>query len=529
MQQWIVHSSYTRACVLTLLAACGSGPSGPKNAAVEPPPTTIAQIAVDAPVPDAPPPPRLACEADSALTHAPAPEPTLVCAKRDGTRHGPFVTVFPDETIEITGAYKDGQLDGPWLRRHPNGAIAEQGAYVAGHKDGPWKQGSPGGVSLGEYAMMGGTGVEKRWYEDGAPYSEQTFKAGVANGPLKVFAPDGTVIIAARYEDGKLDGPHVFGTRQSMRFEETFVDGVRRGRRGIWQFGLQVADEAYDKRGKLDGTYVLRRSSKVLRVKGEFSSGRRIGPWTWWDRDNNKEREGTYTAGKKDGVWNEWWENKPQFTGNYTLGKPNGDFVYFDRNGNELGRFSITNGTGTMLTFWGNKKAASKQHIYQGTVDGLYQELTVRGKVVVEGHYRADVKHGAWKEWTPEGVLLLEQSWKKGKLDGKVKKYVDGKLAMETAYVDGKVIGPYAEFRNGKPAVTGQFVDDQKDGTWTIYAGDGAVLRTATYKAGVLDGAWRELADGAVLEGRIASGRRSGSWTRTDRAGAVQTLTYTTP
>jgi antitoxin component YwqK of YwqJK toxin-antitoxin module len=100
---------------------------------------------------------------------------------------------------------------------------------------------------------------------------------------------------------------------------------------------------------------------------------------------------------------------------------------------------------------------------------------------------------------------------------------------MEATYADGKVIGSYAELRNGKPAVTGQFVDDLRDGTWTIYAGDGAVLRTATYKAGVLDGPWRELADGAVLEGRIASGRRSGSWTRTDRTGAIRTLTYTTP
>jgi len=66
-----------------------------------------------------------------------------------------------------------------------------------------------------------------------------------------------------------------------------------------------------------------------------------------------------------------------------------------------------------------------------------------------------------------------------GKLDGKVKKYVDGKLAMEATYVAGKVEGPYAEFRAGKPAVTGQFVDDRKDGAWTIYAADGTVMRTS--------------------------------------------------
>lgn len=457
------------------------------------------------------------------------PEPTWACTRPDGTRHGAFITLFPDDTIEIAGRYQEGLLDGPWLRRHPNGAIAEQGSYTAGSKDGTWKQGNAGGVALGEYVMQKGTGVEKHWYDDGPLYSEQAFKAGVPHGALKVLGHDGALIISARYEDGKLDGPHAFGTRQSMRFEETFADGVRRGKRGIWQFGLQVADESYDKRGKLDGPYVLRRSTKVLRVKGEFSGGRRIGSWTWWDRDNNKEREGAYVRGKKDGPWMEWWENKLVFSGSYAAGKPDGDFVYFDRNGNELGRFAIAGGSGTMLTFHANKKVSSKQRISRGSLDGLYQELTPRGKVVVEGHYSGDVKHGSWKEWTPDGVLLLEESWKRGKLDGKLKKYVMGKLATEATYLAGQAVGPYTEFRGGKPAVTGQFVDDQKDGVWTVYATDGAVVRTATYKAGVLEGPWRELSDGAVVEGPMVAGRRTGSWTRTDRAGAVEKLTYTTP
>ena len=63
-----------------------------------------------------------------------------------------------------------------------------------------------------------------------------------------------------------------------------------------------------------------------------------------------------------------------------------------------------------MLTFWGNKKPSSRQHLLQGAQDGIYQELTLRGKVVVEGHYRGDEKHGVWKEWTPEGVPTLEQT-----------------------------------------------------------------------------------------------------------------------
>lgn len=515
---------------MTLLAACGSGPSGPKNAPVEPPPTQIAQVAADGPTPDASAAPKLACDPGTAPTPAPAPEPLFACARPDGTRHGAFIVLFPDESIEISGAYKDGQLDGAWVRRHWNGAVAEQGSYAAGQKDGTWKQGNPSGVALGEYEMNAGTGVEKHWFDEGQLYSEQAFRGGVPHGAHSVFTPDGTIVISAQYNAGKLDGPHFFGTRQSMRFDETFVDGVRRGKRTIFHQGLLMAEEEYDKRGKLDGPYVLRRSSRALRVKGQFSSGRRVGQWTWWDRDNNKEREGTYVAGKKDGAWFEWWENRLSFAGDYKIGRPHGEFVYFDRNANELGRFSIVNGTGTMVTFHANKRPSSKTRIYQGTIDGPYQEFNQRGKLVREGRYRADVKHGLWKEWTLDGAtLLVEESWKMGKLDGKVKKYVDGKLSMEATYIDGRVDGAYTEYRDGKPSLIGQFADDQKHGTWTIYAPSGATLRIANYKNGVLDGAWRELADAAVVEGTMVAGRRSGTWTRTDRAGAVRKLTYTTP
>jgi hypothetical protein len=42
---------------------------------------------------------------------------------------------------------------------------------------------------------------------------------------------------------------------------------------------------------------------------------------------------------------------------------------------------------------------------------------------------------------------------------------------------------------------------------------DGTVALTATYKDGVLDGPWREVVAGAVIEGTLVAGRRSGPWT----------------
>jgi len=128
-------------------------------------------------------------------------------------------------------------------------------------------------------------------------------------------------------------------------------------------------------------------------------------------------------------------------------------------------------------------------------------------------------------------VIVLEQVWKRGKLDGVVKKYVDGKVSLEAHYVDGKAEGSYTELRLGKRSVTGQFAGDLRTGTWTHHNPDGAVVLTATYKDNVLDGTWRELVASppAVLEGQMTAGRRSGTWTRTDQAGGVRKLTYRTP
>jgi antitoxin component YwqK of YwqJK toxin-antitoxin module len=87
----------------------------------------------------------------------------------------------------------------------------------------------------------------------------------------------------------------------------------------------------------------------------------------------------------------------------------------------------------------------------------------------------------------------------------------------------------YTELRNGKPAVTGSYAADRKNGTWTHYGADGTAVLVATYKTGILDGSWRQLVEGGVLEGTMTGGRRTGTWTLTDKAGSVKQLVYTTP
>ncbi|MBC7977675.1 MAG: hypothetical protein H7138_22080 [Myxococcales bacterium] len=484
--------------------------------------------APDAALPEAPEPPALVCDSSTTLSMARAPEPTWRCVTPDGTPHGAFVTIFPDGSPEITGSYDHGMLDGAWQRHAATGEIIETGSYAAGQKTGRWRMTSTDGAVLGEYELRAGTGVEKHWLDDGSLYRVRTLKAGVPHGNEKIYAADGTLVLVARWRNGKLDGPHIVGGRNTLRIEEKLAAGTRVGRRKIWQFWQLIVDEAYDRNGKHHGDYTIWRSRKVMRVRGTFDHGKRDGLWIWRDREGHKERQGNYLDGKRDGPWTEWADDKIVFTGSYTRGKPSGEFIYYDRNENELGRFSIRRGTGTMLTYWGNRKVASRQQLVRGTPDGPYQELTTRGQVVVEGQYRDGAKDGVWLESTPDGVPTISKSWKRGRLDGVVKKYVDGKVSTEATYKDGRADGLYVEYRAGKAAVTGQLADDRRTGTWTQIDGEGRVVLTATYQDGVLHGPWRQLLDGIVLEGTMTQGRRTGAWTQTDKAGAVRPLSYPT-
>ena len=487
-----------------------------------------AQPPADASVPDAPEPPKLVCDAGTTLMMAPAPEPTWFCGREHNVRHGPFITQFPDGTNEIEGTYANGKLDGPWQRHYPSGSIAESGAFANGQKDGHWKQLNTSGATLGEYEMKAGTGTEKHWYDDGPIYSERALRGGVPNGTFKIYEHDGNPAVTAKFVANRLDGSHVVGAKNTLRIEETFTNGVRHDARQIWQFWLLVVDEAYDKHGKLDGPFTIWRDKKIPRVQGTYDHGKRTGTWSWFDRNNNKEREGDFADGKKTGAWFEWYENKLTYSGNYTDGMADGEFIYYDKSANELGRFEVKDGTGTMQTFHPNHKPATKAHVYKGGCSTACIRSSRRAaRSWSKRHYIGRSASTAGGANGPISALLtLEERWKYGRLDGAFKKYEAGKLAVETTYKNGKVDGAYTEYRNGKPGMTGQFVSDRRDGTWTEYNAEGAVVMTATYKDGVLDGPWRQLVDGVVFEGAMVAGRRSGTWTRTDKSGAAQAITY---
>ncbi|WP_218598749.1 toxin-antitoxin system YwqK family antitoxin [Polaribacter sp. NJDZ03] len=173
------------------------------------------------------------------------------------------------------------------------------------------------------------------------------------------------------------------------------------------------------------------------------------------------------------GVWKKYYSNKRiRYVGQFKNGKEVGVFKFYD----------ITSSAHPVIikTFYKNS-------------DSLYVKFfTLKGKIETEGVLKGKDRVGNWKYFYPDGIIMSEENYKKGKLHG----------AQIIYYQDGQV----TEFSNYKNGLL--------DGVKTTYASNGVLIEELTYKNGELTGLAKyfEL-DGKLLEtGNYKNGIRVGNW-----------------
>ncbi len=456
---------------------------------------------------DAGPPPELDCPADAVVTYAPAPARIVACARADGT------------------------LDGPYLERHPDGTIAVQGRHADGRRAGAWVQRAPDGRELARTEFTDGTGTEIVLGDAATPIIEVGWQAGVRHGPTRWWNRDGALVLDETWQAGALDGPRTVGVEATMRITEQRAAGLRVGKRLVTWRGQRRLVERYDDDGRLDGAWIAYRDGgKRKREAGSYAHGLRTGTWTWWGRAQDKEREGGYVDGARHGVWRAWSDGVEIVRGTWHGGLADGTFIERTAAGAEVGRYTMTRGTGTVREWYADGKRARAEAWLDGARHGPITAWHRGGEVAVSGSHDAGARHGSWQEHAADGTLRLEASYEHGAQTGAWRRFrADGSLETEASYAAGRRDGAYVERRaDGSAIVAGSFVADRKHGVWTETAADGAEITRASWRDGVLDGPWRARArDGTVVTGQHADGRRSGTWAWTGADGAVvRTETY---
>ncbi len=101
-------------------------------------------------------------------------------------------------------------------------------------------------------------------------------------------------------------------------------------------------------------------------------------------------------------------------------------------------------------------------------------------------------KHGLWTERGTDGVLLVEQTYQHGELDGPYRRW--------SAYPPHRL------------QVEGAYARDKPDGVWLRYDDEGRKRVRESYSAGVAHGSFEYFDDTGLMVGRSEMDRGSGAW-----------------
>ena len=172
--------------------------------------------------------------------------------------------------------------------------------------------------------------------------------------------------------------------------------------------------------------------------QGQLVNGVRNGLWTWYNKFNQKTKEGNYANGKKEGKWTEWIYKSFDYHSGY-------DTIHMNYKNDEL--------------------------------DGKWT------------HWFSS--EGTWGNWVHSNeVMLLEGILKRYKFEENQTKINEvtaqlNRLEMpriieEGNYINGKKEGTWT-FRNS----TGNYTNGKKDGTWTFLSSAG-ISEEEVYEDGEL-------------------------------------------
>ncbi len=113
---------------------------------------------------------------------------------KNGIPHGLSKRYYPNGGIESERSFENGIPHG-WHRTwHENGVLASEVYLNHEVPDGIARQWDTKGNLLGTFEIKNGTGIEKKWYEDGTVENEISWVNGTTTGRWRMYEEDGTIL-----------------------------------------------------------------------------------------------------------------------------------------------------------------------------------------------------------------------------------------------------------------------------------------------------------------------------------------------
>ncbi|MCB9895009.1 MAG: hypothetical protein H6839_11215 [Planctomycetes bacterium] len=224
-------------------------------------------------------------------------------------------------------------------------------------------------------------------------------------------------------------------------------------------------------------------------------------------------------------------DSKLQYVGEYSGGKANGEFRWWNESGYLTEQVWTVGGERHGSSYRWTSTRSSQTEYVGGTASGLRREWDTLGRMVVRGQYYDGRYYGKTEYWSPDATYPYVVSWYDFNDSGFWKACYNqqGKLAYQAWVKDGNENGRMVIYSDaGVKQWEGTRASGQNNGTFKRYTSDGWCDFDTVYVAAVQTGPvhWY-YKDGKVREsGPFVNGQRDGKFTRYDENG-VKTGEYT--
>jgi antitoxin component YwqK of YwqJK toxin-antitoxin module len=196
--------------------------------------------------------------------------------------------------------------------------------------------------------------------------------------------------------------------------------------------------------GKREGLWEFYHENGQLQERGNLKDGRVDGLWETYHDNGQLNQKGNYKDGKQEGLW-EYYHDNGQLSqkGNYKDGKREGLFEFYHENGQlqERGNFKDGEGVGTWEFYHDNGQLSQKGNFKDGKQEGLWEFYHDNGQLSQKGNYKDGKQEGLWETYHDNGQLSQKGNYKDGKQEGLWEYYHDnGKLSQRGNWKNGKEV-----------------------------------------------------------------------------------------
>ena len=205
------------------------------------------------------------------------------------------------------------------------------------------------------------------------------------------------------------------------------------------------------------------------------------GPMKQWRPVGVLAREGVFSEGQRDGLWRSYSKNGQLVEeAIFRSGQPQGVRRAWFASGEQKELESFEDGklVGERKVWGRNGLLVLEENYVAGVLDGRWSDYHQGTSNPRQwGEYREGLRHGQWTRASASGVTLSTVQYDRGKLDGLLRTWSEeGVLIEETTYAAGERTGPSLTwYSDGTPQSSGELENGRRIGRWTYWKSDGAL------------------------------------------------------